>query len=113
TSLQTLSASSKCGDLMEEKEDEAQIVRKNAGDGKPRAGHGGHVEEGQESCDDGKEEETTENAEGEGKTHYSEINQEVEKSGELPDCLMLMICAHAIGSSIIGSLILICALCHA
>ncbi|AQL07126.1 Chloroplast protein HCF243 [Zea mays] len=69
------------------------------------------VEEGQESCDDGKEEETTENAEGEGKTHYSEINQEVEKvetraeeceggagpviqrrkkSGELPDCLMLM-----------------------
>ncbi|CAD6340897.1 unnamed protein product [Miscanthus lutarioriparius] len=69
------------------------------------------AEEGQESYDDGKEEETTENVEEEGKTQYEETNQEVEKvetraeeceggagpviqrrkkSGELPDCLLLM-----------------------
>jgi hypothetical protein len=69
------------------------------------------AEEGQESYDDGKEEETTENVEEEGKTQYEETNQEVgkvetraeeceggagpviqrrKKSGELPDCLLLM-----------------------
>lgn len=69
------------------------------------------AEEGQESYDDGKEEETTENIEEEGKAQHAETNQEVEKvetradecegeavsviqrrkkSGELPDCLLLM-----------------------
>ncbi|TKW16819.1 hypothetical protein SEVIR_5G324900v4 [Setaria viridis] len=66
------------------------------------------AEEGQESCDDVKEEETTKNGE-EGETRDGETNQEVEKvetraedgeagqvvqrrkkSGELPDCLLLM-----------------------
>ncbi|PWZ54278.1 hypothetical protein Zm00014a_035831 [Zea mays] len=69
------------------------------------------AEEGQESYDDGKEEDTTENVAEEGKTKSAEANQEVEKvetraeeceggtvpvihrrkkSGELPDCLLLM-----------------------
>ncbi|CAN6292590.1 unnamed protein product [Urochloa humidicola] len=67
------------------------------------------AEEGQESYEDGKEEETTKNGE-EGETRDSEMNQDVEKvenraedygeagpvvprrkkSGELPDCLLLM-----------------------
>ncbi|PAN24071.1 hypothetical protein PAHAL_4G199500 [Panicum hallii] len=66
------------------------------------------AEEGQESYDDGKEEETTKNGE-EGETQGVETNQEVQKvktraedaeagpvvqrrkkSGELPDCLLLM-----------------------
>jgi len=66
------------------------------------------AEEGQESYDDGKEEETTKNGE-EGETQGGEMNQEVQKvetraedseagpvvqrrkkSGELPDCLLLM-----------------------
>jgi len=66
------------------------------------------AEEGQESYDDGKEEETTKNGE-EGETQGVEMNQEVQKvetraedgeagpvvqrrkkSGELPDCLLLM-----------------------
>ncbi|KAJ1285968.1 hypothetical protein BS78_03G318000 [Paspalum vaginatum] len=67
------------------------------------------AEEGQESYDDGKEEETTKNEEEEVTTQDAEMNQEVEKvetraeegeagpvvqrrkkSGELPDCLLLM-----------------------
>ncbi|CAL5047856.1 unnamed protein product [Urochloa decumbens] len=66
------------------------------------------AEEGQESYEDGKEEETTKNGE-EGETQDAEMNQEVQKvenrakdgeagpvvprrkkSGELPDCLLLM-----------------------